>query len=140
MIRCNQCCISKVSTAFSKQKRQNGTFGRRSVCKQCRSQNQSKVTASESAETKLRRRSRFLLKTYGITIEDYNHMLTIQNFTCASCKRHQSMFKKALVVDHNHKTGKVRGILCSGCNLALGNISEDPDKLIKLAAYIRGVG
>jgi hypothetical protein len=55
-------------------------------------------------------------KKYGITIAIYDQMLVSQDNSCAICRKHTSSFKKRLAVDHNHKTGKVRGLLCSYCN------------------------
>jgi hypothetical protein len=65
-----------------------------------------------------------LKKKYGITIEQYDVLFQVQNGVCAICKRPERL-KKNLAVDHNHETGKVRGLLCTQCNLALSHISED---------------
>lgn len=61
-------------------------------------------------------RSRHLLKKYGITEDDYNLLLERQNWSCGVCGRHQRLFKQRLAVDHDHKTGEVRGLLCTYCN------------------------
>ena len=61
-------------------------------------------------------RSRYLLKKYGITEDDYNLLLERQNWSCGVCGRHQRLFKQRLAVDHDHKTGEVRGLLCTYCN------------------------
>ena len=57
---------------------------------------------------------------YGITLDDYNKMFNEQEGKCAICQRHQNELKKILYVDHDHKTGEVRGLLCKNCNVALG--------------------
>ncbi len=54
-----------------------------------------------------------------MTVERYNNMLKEQNYSCKICGRHQNEFKRMLAVDHNHKTGEVRGILCPKCNSRL---------------------
>ena len=77
-----------------------------------------------------------LKRLYNISIEDYNQMFSNQNGCCAICKRHQSEFKKALAVDHDHKTGQVRGLLCSGCNLALGNAEDSIEILSSAIQYL----
>lgn len=79
-------------------------------------------------------------RKYGITIEQYNEMFAKQNGKCANdlCGKHQSEITKSLVVDHCHVTNKVRGLLCAGCNLALGNTYESAARLEGLAKYIRG--
>ena len=61
------------------------------------------------------RRKRTLAR-YGITEQDYERMYIAQNGCCAICGKHSSTFKKRLSVDHNHKTGQVRGLLCYRCN------------------------
>lgn len=62
------------------------------------------------------RQRKMLMERYGITKEQYNDMLIAQGCRCAFCGRHRSEFKRRLHVDHDHKTGKVRGLLCIGCN------------------------
>ncbi len=66
--------------------------------------------------SKSKARNKYLQKKYGITLRQYNIMLFSQNLSCAICKKHKSEFKKNLAVDHNHKTGRVRGLLCYYCN------------------------
>jgi hypothetical protein len=69
-----------------------------------------------------RDRSRF--KLYGITIEDYEKMLVEHSYRCAICGIHQIDLEKSLNIDHDHKTGKIRGLLCIGCNLLVGRIED----------------
>jgi len=61
-------------------------------------------------------RDKYLRKTYGITLDDYAQLFAEQRESCWICERHQENFKTALAVDHNHKTGRVRGLLCYACN------------------------
>lgn len=65
------------------------------------------------------RNDRFML-TFGITLDDYNDMYTSQNGCCALCGKHQVEFKRRLAIDHDHKTGEIRGLLCLSCNTHLG--------------------
>lgn len=74
---------------------------------------------------------------YGITIDDYNILFKLQEGKCKICERHQSEFKKALHVDHCHKTEKVRGLLCSSCNRGIGYFKEDTNILNKAVSYIQ---
>ncbi len=74
---------------------------------------------------------------YGITYEDYNKLFNKQNGLCAGCYRHQAQFKRRLNVDHDHKTGKVRGLLCMKCNTLLGFVEDDPQILQRLQEYLR---
>lgn len=59
------------------------------------------------------------------TYEDYTRVLQLQGGVCAICKSDGKDHKKGLVVDHNHKTGIYRGILCALCNTALSFFKED---------------
>ena len=73
---------------------------------------------------------------YGITPEDYDRLYEEQQGGCAICGKHQSKLKKALSVDHNHKTGQIRGLLCNRCNLLLGNVSDNSIILRSAADYL----
>jgi len=74
--------------------------------------------------------SNILRRSYGITIDEYEELFLKQQGRCGICR--QSPGSKALAVDHCHKTGKVRGLLCTLCNLGLGNLRDDP-KLLRAA-------
>lgn len=75
------------------------------------------------------------LKRFKITAEDWGRMFHAQGGTCAGC---QAQFTDALVpcVDHCHATGVVRGLLCNGCNAALGLAGDSPATLRRLATYL----
>ena len=87
-------------------------------------------------ENKQERKGLKLEQTYGITQIDYNEMFILQDGRCAICGRHQSNFKYALSVDHNHKTGEVRGLLCGACNRGIGLLSDNIEKLKKAVLYL----
>jgi len=74
------------------------------------------------------------LKSYGLSFDDYDKMLIAQNNVCAICKNPSNGRK--LVVDHNHSTDVVRGLLCDYCNLALGPLKEDPIRIKTLLIYL----
>lgn len=79
--------------------------------------------------------SRRLETTYGITAEDYARMLQDQGGKCAICDK--KPVKRRLSVDHNHKTGAVRGLLCTRCNhKLLGSANEDVTILRRAADYL----
>ena len=79
---------------------------------------------------------RKLKSRYGLTPEQYWTMVDEQDGRCAICNRTNNNKKtKTLVVDHNHKTGKTRALLCTSCNLKLG-IAEDKKFLSKAFAYL----
>lgn len=80
-----------------------------------------------------------LKRRYGITYEEYEILLTDQNFGCAICKGSHSNNKRTsgkLFVDHCHTTGRVRGLLCSRCNHALGQFDDSPEKLKNAINYL----
>ena len=80
-------------------------------------------------------KDKYLKKTYGITLSDYNRMLVDQFNACAICKKNTAHFKNALAVDHDHGTGQVRGLLCFRCNkFVVGR--NNPDSVRKLVEYI----
>ena len=78
-----------------------------------------------------------LRKYYDISLEDYKKILKKQNDRCAICERPSKYHKKDFFVDHNHKTGKVRGLLCTKCNFALGQFDEDIKILNNAIKYLR---
>jgi hypothetical protein len=74
------------------------------------------------------------VRRYGLTVADYDALLTEQNGACAIC--HRPPIGKRLAVDHCHTTGKVRGLLCSPCNVSLGQFDDDPRRLLEAAKYL----
>jgi len=78
-----------------------------------------------------------LRKMFGITLEDYNKMYEDQNGSCKICNTHSTNEKQALVVDHNHTTGKVRGLLCNQCNRGIGMLKDSKDILQNAIDYLK---
>lgn len=78
-----------------------------------------------------------LMKSYGITPEYYDEILEKQNFCCAICRIEESKCPRRLFVDHNHKNGKVRGLLCITCNFLLGYSKDDIEILFNAVSYIQ---
>lgn len=76
------------------------------------------------------------LRKYGITAEDYARALETQNHCCALCVRPLTP-GQGTHVDHCHSTRKFRGLLCGGCNRALGHFHENAEAMERAAAYIR---
>lgn len=70
------------------------------------------------------RKNRNLMRRYKITTIEFDRMYQIQSGCCAICKSHSTEFEKGLHIDHSHKTGKVRGLLCGPCNMRLGTIEN----------------
>lgn len=78
------------------------------------------------------------IKKYGLSYEDYCSMLSQQAGVCAICGNKETYGrKKNLSVDHCHTTGRIRGLLCSSCNIGLGKFKEDTALLEKALEYLR---
>ncbi len=81
-------------------------------------------------------RSNELHCTYGITLQDYEMISKSQNHLCAICGIPQSEQRRRMSIDHDHKTGKIRALLCSNCNVGIGNFKESPEILNKAIHYL----
>jgi hypothetical protein len=90
----------------------------------------------QKASDRKMRWERNLKCTYGIVNADYLSMFESQGGCCAICLIHQSSFKRKLCVDHDHSTGKVRGLLCHSCNSALGLARDDVNILRAAISYL----
>lgn len=81
------------------------------------------------------RRKSHLFRKYKLTIEDYNELLEKQNNVCAICKKVEDVKQGQkiikLAVDHNHITGKIRGLLCVKCNVAVGRVEMYLNEVIQ---------
>ncbi len=78
------------------------------------------------------------LSQYGITPEQYDSMLAAQGGHCAICPRTQqeNVKRRRLAVDHDHVTGRVRGLLCYRCNVAIGHLDDEPARARAAAEYL----
>jgi len=89
---------------------------------------------------KEKNREVYYKKRYGITLMQYNQLLTIQNNTCAICKIAETEIKHGrntyLAVDHCHISGKVRGLLCYKCNSLLGFVNDKIETLKNAIKYL----
>lgn len=78
-----------------------------------------------------------LQREFGITLEEYHNIMEKQNHRCAICGEPPEVDQRLFSVDHDHETGKVRGLLCRGCNVGIGNLKDDPEILMKAILYIK---
>jgi hypothetical protein len=84
-----------------------------------------------------------LLRNFNITLEEYNSLKTQQNNRCAICDKEESSIHKKtgkikdLAVDHCHKTGKIRGLLCWQCNTSLGKFEDSIELLTNAINYLK---
>lgn len=79
-----------------------------------------------------------LKRQYGITVEYYLELLETQGYTCAICQTSKwgNKSHNSSCVDHDHHTGKVRGLLCNNCNTGLGMFKDDSHNLTKAIDYL----
>lgn len=91
-------------------------------------------TPEQREEERRRHRAYKLAQNYGLTPEDFRRMLTECDNKCQVCGE-----PGRLNVDHCHETHRVRGILCVRCNTGIGSFRDEPELLIKAAAYLSKV-
>lgn len=75
-------------------------------------------------------------RNYGLSLAEYNKVLVFQSNGCAICKRDRKEFKNRFAIDHCHTTGLLRGLLCWGCNKALGVFRDNLARLKEAAKYL----
>lgn len=127
MKRCKKCEQELDTSFFSRRKKSKD--GLQSTCKHCHSNRQKE--SYWNGGDKNRFRDRLLRQKYGINLEQYEQMLAAQGGVCAMCEsdspgRSRHGTDKCFAVDHDHRTGAVRALLCQKCNLALGLLGDDP--------------
>lgn len=130
MKTCSRCGVAKPKeSSFSVAK--SYADGYRNICKTCRNQDSKnwKQTATDPRTNK----NSFLLRTFGISLDDYTELHKKQNGCCAICGQTENV----LHVDHCHKTEIVRGLLCLGCNSGLGMFKENTVALQRAIAYLQ---
>jgi hypothetical protein len=110
--------------------------GRYSRCKACLAKNRRANYDRYRIKQRLAERRWWLRTEYGLTIEDYDALLEKQGGACAVCQAPTGAQARRLHIDHDHETGKVRGLLCGPCNSALGLLREDPHILARMTSYI----
>lgn len=139
---CSRCKEEKEITEYYLSK---GRYS--SACKSCKS-NMYKDWEKRNPEKRKEIHERHYEKTarwhvlkykYGITKEDYEKMLLLQNGKCAICGTTNSRHNKSnnLLVDHCHDSLKVRGLLCNRCNTTLGLVNDNIDILSKMIDYLK---
>jgi hypothetical protein len=82
-----------------------------------------------------------LHRLYGLTLEEYEAMERSQDGVCAICRKPTSYRRKdgslgRLAVDHDHKTGRIRGLLCDQCNRMIGHLDKDPLRALGALVYL----
>jgi len=111
----------------------NHKVNKMSSCKVCRNKIRFLKRKEDPIKESLRKRKFRLKYRYNISLEEYQLMYTNQKGKCLIC---EDWYDK-LNVDHCHETNKVRGLLCSSCNLALGSMKDKVSNFIKAIEYLK---
>lgn len=132
--KCCSCKVIKSLTDYYKNKSRKDNSD--TICKDCRNEVTKITTLNKPDEMKARALKSRLKNDFGLTPEAFNKMLQAQNNKCASCGKTTEENGKRLCVDHDHKSGKVRGLLCDNCNVALGHLKDNLYNAKCLVNYI----
>ena len=108
-----------------------GRFGKQSRCKDC-------VNHRSRENQQLYNRRGKLKRQYQLSLEEYDALLSQQNNCCAVCKTKEPGGNSPhFKIDHDHRTGLIRGLLCNRCNSGLGHFRDNPVTLHAAAEYLR---
>lgn len=139
MRTCNICNQSKPLAEFYQTVRNGSPYGYHGKCKSCY------VKKQQENYDPIKKRDENLKRVYGIGIEEYNTLLEKQNNRCAICESTDPKGRKSgrgggvdvFYVDHDHKTGNVRGLLCNICNRTMGYVGENSNTLEEMIKYLQ---
>jgi hypothetical protein len=106
-----------------------------SACKQLRTKESVKKHPEKHSKYSWKSR---IKKMYGVTEDHYLGLYVSQNGKCAICKESIELRGKQTHIDHNHETLEVRGLLCHGCNTAIGLFKESEDNMNNAIKYLKG--
>lgn len=133
---CTKCKETKPLTDFCNlQRNKDGLHSNCRICKQ----KSERDYFHQNPHAKAKRLINNRLFKYNINIDQFNGFLIKQNYCCAICKIHldEQTFNTTSHIDHCHLTNKVRGLLCSQCNVGLGHFYDSEDSLLNAVAYLR---
>lgn len=135
--KCTKCKEIKDLTSFKSRKR-NDKVTYLSKCKECYSEYDQQWATLNVKKVRHNR----LMSNHNMTFEQYQTMLIQQRHVCQICKQpeirksHNGVLR-SLSVDHCHKTGKIRGLLCDACNTAIGLLQDSVDNALALTEYLK---
>ncbi len=131
------CCKKTLDpTYFAKNKAKKDGLQER--CKKCRAEHHQTIKHLRKPQTRDDKR-RYLIQSYGISVNDYENILSSQNNSCAICGS-DDWGKPSPSIDHCHSTGEVRGLLCNKCNRALGMFGDDVFNMFNAIKYLWRAG
>lgn len=137
---CTVCKEWKPLESFMSDKRT--TSGKSSRCSTCHYKiNRSRLAIDKDFRDNVNRLNRIskIKNKYGLSQESYNNLIINQNNKCAICSiEFNSISKKTkIAIDHCHKTDSIRGLLCSRCNIGLGQFRDNENYLLSAIQYLR---
>lgn len=91
---------------------------------------------ADRASDRARQKKSRLKTTYGLTLEDFDELLSAQGGRCAICRTDTPGGKGRFHVDHCHSTGRIRGLLCCNCNRGIGALKDESALLHKAISYL----
>lgn len=139
--RCNKCGKRKRITRFYWQTK-GGKRYRRSVCINCHLEGgRQDYRKRDPHKHNTAQRRAHVKRRFGLSPADYSALLEKQGGVCAICHEDEKTISSRgvrhnLAVDHDHKTGRVRGLLCKNCNSAIGQLQDDPMLMLSAMAYL----
>jgi hypothetical protein len=128
--QCWACKKTKPVEEFTKNK--NGVDGYATLCLECKRTRSTNWRSRQPGYY----RDRDLRRYYGIGIEDFDAILELQGGGCRICGKTPEEDTRTFHVDHSHATGRIRGILCHGCNTGIGLFKENVAFLQEAISYI----
>ena len=136
MKKCIKCGVEKPLNLF--RKKLDGKYGVGAQCKSCinAAQTRPKKPKRTKEETKNLYKSRAFFKKYGIHRSDFDLLRAKQDNKCAICKGNLENNKKSHM-DHCHASGKLRGVLCTKCNVGLGMFQDNMENLKSAVKYLK---
>jgi Recombination endonuclease VII len=137
--RCITCGEVKALDEFPKSfHKSRGKHYHGSYCRPCHRTHSLKRSSDKyHAKSAAERRAFNMRGKYGLSVEAYNAFLIRQGGACAICRE---VFTSKPQIDHNHSTGKVRGLLCMKCNTGIGKLRDSPAVLTRAALYLQEQG
>lgn len=133
MKACPTCKLQKESEEFGRDKSKKD--GLNYYCKPCVRVRQQKWKTDNPAQHKKLERKSYLKKRWGLSVDEYQKMSEAQDHRCAICRQPESE-NRSMAVDHDHSTGKIRGLLCRPCNTSLAQF-ENTDSLQRAVEYLK---
>ena len=139
MKECKKCLVTLPKESFSKQ--QKNKDGLYSYCKPCANKLKAASKKRKFEENPNYHRDRNFKDRYGISLQERDQLSVDQDHRCKICLTPESKVSRSvLFVDHCHTSGEVRGLLCDGCNKAIGHLKDNPTAIKAALAYITNNG